>query len=76
MPRMKGETDQEWMQRLRRIRGVDRSEMFLKAEAALTYSRTASNPEKQKELELRGFMSVFHPGYSEAVIKRMLSETE
>jgi hypothetical protein len=77
VPRRKGETNQQWMNRLRAVRGLpplDRDELFGRVRAAKCYIATITNPERQADVELAAFMDIFHPrptGYTLADVRRM-----
>lgn len=60
----KGETNQQWMDRLRAARGLPpqtRENLMEKVAAARCYVGTITNPERAKEVELVAFMDIFHP---------------
>jgi hypothetical protein len=75
MPKRKGETDEQWMNRIRAHRGLppmDRDNLFNRCAAAKCYIQARGGDEV---LELAGFMDIFHPrpeGYSRLDIQRML----
>lgn len=72
MPKMKGETDQQWMERIKRFR--DREKLFEQVRAAKCYIASRGGDEA---LELAAFMHIFHPrpeGYTRNDIKRMFDK--
>jgi hypothetical protein len=69
MPRMKGETNEQWMQRLRDFRS-DRDRMMHHTRAAVTYV----NARGDEGLKLAGFMHLFHPEVPEAKVREMVLE--
>lgn len=77
MPKRKGETDQQWMNRIRAHRGLppmDREELFTNLRAARCYASSIRSPEHQADVELAAFMHFFHPrpeGYTLADVRRM-----
>ena len=62
MPKKKGETTQQHMDRLRAVRGLPplRDKMMLRAQAAVCIIDTMSEPAK-KRARLHAFLSIFHP---------------
>ncbi len=60
----KGETNQQWMDRLREARGLPpqtRENLMGRVAAAQCYVNTIANPERAREVELVAFMDIFHP---------------
>ena len=68
MPRMKGETDEQWMQRIRDFR-KDRDEMMLHTRAAVAYCNT---DRADDGLKLAGFMHLFHPEVPPETVRQMV----
>jgi hypothetical protein len=55
---------------------VDREALMERAAAALCFidSHAGNNEARRRELELRGFMAIFHPEYTEDQIRELLRE--
>lgn len=77
MPKRKGETNQQWMDRIREARGLPpltRESLFEQVRAAKCYISTIYNPERQADVELAAFMHIFHPrpeGYTLNDVRQM-----
>jgi hypothetical protein len=73
----KGETDRQWMDRLRAARGLppmSRDGLFEQCRAAKCYVSSISNAERQADVELAAFMHIFHSrpeGYTLNDVRRM-----
>lgn len=63
MPKLKGETDQEWMERLRKHRERSRDEMFLDVAAARCWGDRVEGG-RSKGTEFQAFMHIFHPDHA------------
>ncbi len=70
MPRMKGETNEQWMQRLRDFRR-DRDAMMLNTRATVCYVNSTRGDEG---LKLAGFMHLFHPEVPAEKVRQMVFE--
>lgn len=70
MPRLKGETNQQWMQRIRDFR-ADRESMMHNTRAALCYVNAKNNDDG---LKLAAFMHLFHPEVDDDRVRTMVIE--
>lgn len=77
MPRRKGETNQQWMDRVREFRGLpplDRDQLMLECRAAKAYIGSIHSSERAEDIELCAFMHIFHPrpeGYTLSDAQKM-----
>ena len=80
MPQRKGETQQQYMNRLRAVRGLPpmdagniRQQMMEEVAGARCWiDRVVRNPESQKRAELSAFMSIFHPDVPDETVRNMM----
>lgn len=70
MPRLKGETNDQWMQRLRDFR-KDREGMMQQTRATVCYVNAKGNDDG---LKLAGFMHLFHPEVPQEKVRQMVME--
>jgi hypothetical protein len=78
MPRRRNETNQQWMERLRKVREVmDDPKYMMRVQASREYlNRTqGSNQAQEKRRELIAFMSLFHPDVPQDEVMKMARET-
>lgn len=69
MPKMRGETNQQWMDRLKEYR--EREAMMARTRAAVAYIDTARSAAQQERLKLFAFMDIFHPEVSDEEVRRL-----
>jgi hypothetical protein len=70
MPRMKGETNEQWMQRLRDFR-ADRDSMMQHTRAAVCFANSARGDDG---IKLAGFMHLFHPEVPQETVRQMVHD--
>ena len=72
MPRRRGETNQQWMDRLRAAREVMNDPNYMtRVRAARDYTNRATN---DAGTELVAFMALFHPDFDKDKVREMAND--
>lgn len=78
MPQKKGESQEQYMDRIRAVRGLgpmmEDPEIMGRTRAAVAYISTAPNERIRNRLSLSAFMSIFHPEVKDETVREMLRE--